>query len=667
MGLVAAVTGLIYGPSTSNPLRLWDHHAILLLAKAPQFGADLFWRLFHFRIGFNEDMIYFRVLAMPLAWAIARLAGDHRALYYAIHLLLHLAVASVLYVLATEVSGDRTLALLTALLFTVYAGQGDVLNIPVYSFMLVSLALAGLGVLLFLRSLRGAGRWSLALGVASVAVGTLFYEASLLLAVALPLAALGVALARGPAARRDLPAALTLLAAVLLLLALVVVSVRLSPLSAGSGGGIGHSLQATILRAARGGRVLWAVFYGGWAVLSDVLVFVTGHAPAVWHRGNMPYWDLGSLEHVWWWAAAALTLMLAGLAGARRLPGAWRAIGLAAVAVGISVDPRTALLAALLALAVWPGARGVVGPEVLCLGGAALLVSFTIALGPPAGYNLIAFRHHYVTGFFVLAAGAAVFGANRNARPAWQRMLGLVALGVCVMLNAGVVLRILDNVRKDNEMVFSFDRALHTMAERHGPRSLFVAFPTSFVRGADWRGFPAQDIAFDLLHYGHDPMTRYLNRAPFVVLRDGLVRPNPVYRRPETPDFLFRFLLANVPRGRYEVFGSSPREPRIVLRGGTVSLVARRRSDGRPVEWRFGAPPGTPLPVLVAVSRAGRRLQVALNGRVIGSARVGDGDEYEGWESDDIALLGRGFEELLAHFAIWDTYMRIGSGVVDGP
>ena len=54
IGAIAAVASLIYLPSTTNPLRQWEHLLIVLLAKAPQFAHSPFWYLAHFRIGFFD-------------------------------------------------------------------------------------------------------------------------------------------------------------------------------------------------------------------------------------------------------------------------------------------------------------------------------------------------------------------------------------------------------------------------------------------------------------------------------------------------------------------------------------------------------------------------------------------------------------------------------------
>ena len=239
----------------------------------------------------------------------------------------------------------------------------------------------------------------------------------------------------------------------------------------------------------------------------------------------------------------------------------------------------------------------------------------------------------------------------------------MAVIGVCVVANAGVTVRILEGVKKDNQMVFSFDDVLTTMLERHGPQSLFVSFSPSVIRGDDWRGFPAQDVAFDILHYHGNPMTRYANRAPFVVMKDGVVRPNPVYRQPEEADFLFRFRLIGRPPGPHELFGSSPREPRIILDRGGVLLRARRRADDAPVEWEFAIPQAVTLPALVTISQRGRSLQVTANDTVIGRAVMPDHNASYGWESDNAGLLGRGFERLVAGGLILDTYMRIGAAV----
>jgi hypothetical protein len=289
----------------------------------------------------------------------------------------------------------------------------------------------------------------------------------------------------------------------------------------------------------------------------------------------------------------------------------------------------------------------------------ALAVSLTVAVARPDGYSVQAFRHHYVAAFFVLLVLAAALGIGWAERPRWQRSGLPLVLALCLGLNAWATVRLLDGVDKGNALVFAFDRELGGVAEQQGPGTLFLGFSTSAVSGLDWHSWPALDVAFDVLHYHRNPMTRHVNRAPLLVQRDGILRPNPFYRQPPGKDFLFRFRLLGVPRGRYELFGSASWEPRIVLDGGVI-LRGRRRGDGHPVEWRFPFPPGTFFPVVVSLSRVGRTLHFAVNGRPTATAAVGEDSEYASWESDNAGLLGRGFERLLLMYALYDTYIRVG-------
>ena len=85
-GVIAAAIALVHGPSIGTPLRNWLHLAVILLAKAPQFADGLFWHLVHYREGFQENVIYFRVLSIPVVWGLARLFQDQTPLYYVAHL-----------------------------------------------------------------------------------------------------------------------------------------------------------------------------------------------------------------------------------------------------------------------------------------------------------------------------------------------------------------------------------------------------------------------------------------------------------------------------------------------------------------------------------------------------------------------------------------------------
>jgi hypothetical protein len=662
LGSIGAAIALVYGPSATNPLRLWDHHAILLLAKAPQFAEGLFWRLFHYRVGFQEDVIFFRVLSMPSVYAMARAFGDTSELYHAMHLAAHFAVTVVFYCLVRAISRQPTVALLFALLFGVYSGHSDTVNIPHYIFMFGSMLLGGLGLIQLMAYIRSGGRRTLVLAAACVALATLFYDALFLLAISLPLIGVAVRWQQGVLrAPERATAGAILLGQVSLFIALML-SLRFSP--AASGGTVGtvhRSLEATVMELLGDARIPRALFYGAWAVASDVLLFVTGHSPEVWHRGNMPYWLLESVRAQGWRALAALAVMIVGLAAARALSWPGRVVGVALVAAGTAIDPRVLPLAVIVGILWMSGIRPPIDATLAVITGAGLLVAFNIALGRADGYNVVALRHHYVTGFFVLAALAYLVGARWRERPRWQRCGLLAAASACVVFNAGVTLRMQGEVKKNNEMVFSFDRALTTMAERHGPGSLFVSFSTSVVRGHDWHTSPAQDVVFDVLHYHHNPMTRYVSRAPFRVNTDGVVTANPAYGRPTGDDFAFRFTLTRIPAGRLELFGSSPKEPRIVLEGDRVTFLGRRRGNGTGVEWSFRFPPDSTLPVVVALARRGASLEMAVNGRSVGAHVVADRDAYHQWESDNVGLLGRDFEKALTSYAMYETFMRIGA------
>src|SRR5438105_15242915 len=156
LAAIAAAIALIYAPSITNPLWLWDHHVILLLAKAPHFAHGLFWRLVHYRIGSGEELVYFRVLSMPIVFGLAKLFQDHRVLYYTAHLLAHFGASVLFYRVALALGAGRTVSLLMALTFAVYAGAGNTSNIPFYTTIFLAVLIAGGGVLAALRYLSDA-------------------------------------------------------------------------------------------------------------------------------------------------------------------------------------------------------------------------------------------------------------------------------------------------------------------------------------------------------------------------------------------------------------------------------------------------------------------------------------------------------------------------------
>src|SRR5438477_7370117 len=272
---------------------------------------------------------------------------------------------------------------------------------------------------------------------------------------------------------RDLRTASALRSAVLLVFCLVIASLQFSPIVQAKQGGVGRSLDMTVVELIRGGRIASAAWFGLWAVLVDLVLFFPGHLLDIFHRGNMPYWDMGTLAVAWLGALAGLALTLAGAAGALGLPRWWRAAGLALVAAGAWFDPRCLLLAVIIVLVAWAGPPPTLGPGLLLAVAAGLLTSFNIALGRADGYNVVAFRHHYVSGFFVLLVVAALVGAGWRERPAWQRRVLALALTACLVLNAWVTVDVLRGVKRDNKMVWSFHHALMTDKQRASPWSLF--------------------------------------------------------------------------------------------------------------------------------------------------------------------------------------------------
>jgi hypothetical protein len=654
LALLGSAILLVYAPGADGLLRPWDHHAILLLTAVRRAGQPLFWRLLHYHIGF-EELVFFKILSMPTVYAVARLFRDHVAGYYALHFAAHLGVTAVLYFLVVELSGARRLAALTGLLFAVYAAHADTVVCPYYTYLYVAMLIAGVATLFFLRHLRDGDRRSLVLSVALLVVATLFYDAFFLLALALPVLAIGMAPARD---RGSIRTEVGLLAGALAVFAIVVLSLWLAPTPpATTGGALGRGVRATAAALAPESRVPMAPLYAVWAVAADLVVFLTGHFPGLWHRGNLPYWNLDAVAALTRTNAFALGLLLAGGACVRRWGWRGRVAGAVLVVAGLLVDPLAALLATLVGLV---GRRALADRRVAFLATAAILTAFNIALGRGLGYNVAAFRHHYVSGFFVLAVVAALAGAGWAGRPAWRNHLLLGALGVCVLLNAQATLRLFAETARDNERVLAFNRSLGVIERAQGPRVLFAAFPTSEVEGSDWHGNPVQDVVFDLLHAGGNPQTRHLSRARFVVGRDGLVRPNPEQGREQNDDFAFRFRLRAFLPGRYELFGSAPREPRIVLEPGQLSLVAVRREEGRPITWQLEFPRAMKLPAVVALAREDGTLRLLVDGEPAAVAMLGDADAYHGWESDNLGLLGRDFERLTVLMVVAESYMRIG-------
>src|SRR5438477_3033766 len=106
---------------------------------------------------------------------------------------------------------------------------------------------------------------------------------------------------------RDLRTASALRSAVLLVFCLVIASLQFSPIVQAKQGGVGRSLDMTVVELIRGGRIASAAWFGLWAVLVDLVLFFPGHLLDIFHRGNMPYWDMGTLAVAWLGAPASVS------------------------------------------------------------------------------------------------------------------------------------------------------------------------------------------------------------------------------------------------------------------------------------------------------------------------------------------------------------------------
>lgn len=624
--LLAAIILLVYAPVWGEPPRIWDHHAVLLLVRAPQYREGLAGRLLNYRLGEDDRGAYLRVGSMPLVWAMSAAAGSRWAVHSAVHLACHWGVCLVLLGLVRDLSGSRALALLLAACFAVFSGHMDTPATPFWVFVSVAMLLGGSALRCLLRGRPVAA-------AALLAGATLFYDAFAPAAVLLPV------LAQGPL-RRRLDAALAVLAVLATVYAL------------GAGMRPKGALKATAAQAAR--LALPALGRAAQAPLYDLLVFSGARLPAQHKNGNIIDWQVESLDRRFVPAVAACALMAGG--GWLAARAGWPALLLSLA--GLLLEPRAAPCAALL----WACARGRPSPGTWTAAAAAVLCALAVALGREPAFALVGMRFHYLTAFFALAALAGGLRAAM-ARPAsLLRGLVLSASFAAAALNAACAWAFVREVRSENRPIAEFRALLDDAAARHGARSLFMPHSLSRVSSPLWWGVPFRDVAFDVLAEGANPLTRHLHRAGRILCeRAGTCRaePNPRYGMDGGADFLFRFnLVRPLPRRPCEAYGTAPLEPRIVLQRGRLAFEARRLSDGSAVRWEFPLEPGKAL-AEVSLAREGRVLALSVEGRRT-EARIGEGDDFHPWTSDNLDLLGRDFHELAVSWCVYDTYIRIG-------
>lgn len=662
---LALLSASVFWRAVGFPLRPWDHHMVLLLARCPQFSEGLASRLMHFNLDPNAGAVFFKILSMPLVWAIAKLAGVDPAAHLAVHLAVHTAACWVLFRVAWKLCGSAAVAFAAAAVFAVFSGHAETVAMPYFVYMPVAVSLAGMAVLAWLRHLETGRRGPLAAACALLFLAVLFYDAFLLLAVAFPV----FAWVHGRGRRASVLAAC--LAVWISAFGAIALS---SPLDGGGGPGRPRAVAEVARRklSEAGGAARDAAE----TALSDPIVFLGGALPAYHRNGSILHWEASSVMALWLRSCGALALMLGG-AWLASLGPACRLWGLAPAAAGAWLSWRSVPLAALAVLAL--SSRQGRGPwragGALLLAG--LLCAFNISLGRKGGVS--ALRYHYVTAFFAMAAVAACLkGAASGGRPPLRKAAAGLLLA-CAALHARTSIRMLSDVRRDNAGVFAFRDMLDDHARARGAGTLFVPFSTALVQGPDWRGWPAQDIVFDLLSGARDPLTRHLHRAPYLYHagRSGVV-PNARHGQAPSRDFLFRFFLfRQPPAGRLELFGTAPREPRIAVEDGDFVFEASGEPAGNRLSWRV--PLGIPAPLAVGFRRDGRTLRLVTvpyavrGGEYVKTAgartlshALGEGEEFAGWESDNLALLGKDFVRVLERLCLQQTYVRIGSTGEEG-
>lgn len=664
-GLLAAG---IYGAYSGTPLRLYDHHLVLLLTQNPDLQQDnFFWRLIHHRLG-GETQMYFRFLSYPLIYAQALLFGADAPLHYGVHLLAHLGAAFSLFRAAHALSRDALAALLGMALFTFFCGSSDLLGTPYYTHVFLAMIPFAEAIRRFLRHLETGRARDLAAATALSLVATAIYDTFLLFTLGLPFLASALRQRRATAVLSPGGRGWALAGGAVALLALATMTQSFVPdymRSAGIGRSALDTMFITLLRAP------FAAATSALKLVMDAFFFMTGHVPPAVTPGHMPYWDLAPLLHG---TARSILSFGAAFAGWRllvRSGTAPRAGGILLWAGALSLDAPATLMALFAALL---GARAWAPPSsaLLFLLAAGFLCAFNTAIGRSRFYSLAAIRHHYVTGFVLILAIAHLAGRSRIADGprSGRRLVGGV-LALLVLLNVHASSSVIARYKADIRDLLGVHRLLDETSSRS--QRLFIPLSPSGLLPPRARPNPSEEWVFDILRGPANPLTRHVARADFL-LENGKAAPNPLYGSPASGDFLIRFRLHTEEcplrfdaKGAYACFGRRGEDPRLeVTRTGFRLRVTRIVDDAEEV-YDF------PLPIEtnrffyetkpVTLARQGRSLALRAQDLLTAAYEVPPERDFVPWLSDNLDLLGKDAETLMAKRVVYDTYIRIGPGL----
>lgn len=662
LGINAVLVALVYHAYLDIPLRLHDHHLVLLLVQEPDLVHEgFFWRLLHHRLGGGAEM-YFRFLSYLSIHGLAHLFGENALLHYLAHFAAHLGAGFVLYRLACALSRSPAVAALVWSLFTVFVGSSDTVGIPYYTHLFGATALAGLAGLHLLRYVAGGSGRSLAAAVALSTAATLLYDTFLLMTVALPFLA--------AAARRRswhalfLPGRVAVIASgtVLALIAGITATQALVPeylRPVEIDKSLAETLRITVRRAPFAAAVSAAKH------VVDVFFFLPGRLAEMAPRGNMPYWSAPSMLGPTLAAMAATAIAALGMRLAGRGKASWSAAGWAAVAAGAWLDWRSLPLAGLAWCLRKEGLRRD-GATLLLLLGIAILCAMNTAIGRASLYSLQAIRHHYVSGFLALAVLAALLRDTRRVGVA------VAAMAFLVVSNGLASARFIRDYSAANDVVFGFDRALRRLGRAGEREAVFVPSSTSRIRSPDWQGQICQDWVFDILHASASPLTRHVTRARFLY-EDGRLTANPLQGAPDGADFRIDLRLSTEEsrlrfdaKESFRCLGREPDEPRLEITRAGFRLVVRR-VEGASRAYDFTLPVETNRffyeAKTVSLVREGKALFLTTGGAEVERHVIAEKDEFLPWRSDGTGLLGRDAEILLAKLALFDMYVRVGPGL----